>query len=370
MWTVRQARSAVKGFVRAPNRPRTAFRALAAGLQRSPAGMTRTIVVTGASSGLGRAIVRAFARRGDRLALLARQSARLEAAREEALALGASGAIAIPVDVADAQAVDEAADTVVRRFGPIDVWVNNAMVSVFSPVSRLTADEIRRVTDVTYLGTVHGTLAALRHMRPRDAGTIVQVGSALAYRGIPLQSAYCAAKHAVQGFCDSLRAELLHDGSRVHVTMVQMPALNTPQFDWSRSHMPRQVQPVPPIYDPDVGARAVVFTSESRRREMWVGWPSVMAILSARVAPGLGDRYLGRTGYDSQMTSEETTAGGPDNLWEPSALDRAAHGRFGDRAHRQSWQLWANMHRGLIGSLAGLVVGGLLAVTARRLSHS
>jgi NAD(P)-dependent dehydrogenase (short-subunit alcohol dehydrogenase family) len=234
-------------------------------------------------------------------------------------------------------------------FGPIDVWVNNAMVSVFSPVHEMTAEEYRRVTEVTYLGVVHGTLAALKRMRPRDRGTIVQVGSALAYRGIPLQSAYCAAKHAIQGFVDSLRCELLHDDSGVHVTMVQMPALNTPQFEWSRSRMPRRARPVPPIYAPEVGADAVVWASQARRREVWVGWSTSVAVLASRVAPGLSDHYLASTGYQSQQTDEPEHPGRCDNLFEPCPGDYAAEGRFSTREYHSSFQSWLSRHRGWVG---------------------
>ena len=228
------------------------------------------VVVTGASAGVGRATVRAFARHGADVGLIARGVDGLEAARREVEALGRR-ALVVPTDVADAPQVESAADRIERQLGPVDVWVNNAMVSVFSPVKKMTADEIRRVTEVTYLGVAYGTLAALKRMLPRDRGTIVQVGSALAYRGIPLQSAYCGAKHAIQGFTESLRCELLHDGSHVHVTMVQLPAMNTPQFDWVRSRLPRRPQPVPPIYDPEIAADAIVWAASARRREMSVG---------------------------------------------------------------------------------------------------
>src|SRR5918992_52302 len=236
------------------------------------------VVITGASAGVGRAVARAFAREGAHIGLLARGRDGLEAARREVEDLGGK-ALAIPLDVADAEGIERAAEEVEREFGPIDIWINNAMVSVFSPVKETTADEFRRVTEVTYLGVVHGTLAALRRMLPRDYGRIVQVGSALAYRGTPLQSAYCAAKHAVQGFCDSLRCELLHDGSRVTLTMVQLPAVNTPQFDWVKSRLPRRAQPVPPVFQPELIADAIVSAAESGRREVWVGLPTVAAIV-------------------------------------------------------------------------------------------
>ncbi len=265
--------------------------------------MARTIVVTGASAGVGRATVRAFAREGARVGLIARGTDGLEAAKREIEELGGQ-ALVLPADVADADAIENAAAEVERQFGPIDVWVNNAMASVFSPVKEMTAAEYKRVTEVTYLGYVNGTLSALKRMSPRDRGVIIQVGSALAYRGIPLQSAYCAAKHAIQGFCDSLRCELIHDKSNVQLCMVQMPALNTPQFGWVKSRLPRKAQPVPPIYQPEIAADAIVYASHHPRREICVGLPTVVAIAGDKIAPGLLDHYLGNTGYDGQQTSE------------------------------------------------------------------
>src|SRR3954452_13529736 len=287
------------------------------------------VVVTGASAGVGRATARAFARRGAQVGLLARGRAGLEGARGDVESLGGR-ALALPTDVADADAVEEAATRVEEAFGPIDVWVNNAMVSVFSPVRRMEAREYRRVTEVTYLGTVHGTLAALRRMLPRDRGSIVQVGSALAYRGIPLQSAYCAAKHAIEGFCDSLHCELIHDRSRVRLTMVQMPAVNTPQFSWVKSRLPRKAQPVPPIFQPEVAARAIVWAAHHDRRSLMVGLPTVEAIVGNKVAPGWLDAYLARNCYDTQMTNEPEVPSRPDNLWEPAddGHDHGAHGTF------------------------------------------
>ena len=266
----------------------------------------------------------------------------------------------LPTDVADADAVEDAAAAVEDAFGPIDVWVNNAMVSVFSPVKQMEPGEYRQVTEVTYLGTVHGTLAALRRMLPRDRGAIVQVGSALAYRGIPLQSAYCAAKHAIQGFCDSLHCELIHDQSRVRLTMVQMPALNTPQFGWVKSRLPRKAQPVPPIFQPEVAAEAIVWAAHHDRRSVMVGWPTVEAIVGNKIAPGLLDAYLARTCFDAQMTGEPEDPDRPDNLWGPvdASHDRGAHGTFGHRSRKTSWQFWADMNRGWL-ALAG---GGLAAL--------
>ena len=301
------------------------------------------VVVTGGSAGLGRATAVAFAREGADVAVLARGEERLAQTREQLERFGVR-ALALPVDVADAAAVEDAAAAIESQLGEIDIWVNNAMVSVFSPVLQMKPNEYHRVTEVTYLGAVHGTLAALRRMIPRDRGVIVQVGSALAYRAIPLQSAYCAAKHAVQGFTESLRSELFHDGSRVRVCMVQMPALNTPQFDWVRSRLPRRAQPVPPVFQPEVGAAAVVFAAHHDRSEMYVGFPSVKAIVANRVAPRLLDRYLGRVGFDDQQTDEPEHER-PDNLFAPAPGDWAAHGRFDEHAKPHSLQLWASTHR-------------------------
>jgi NAD(P)-dependent dehydrogenase (short-subunit alcohol dehydrogenase family) len=311
------------------------------------------VVVTGASAGLGRAIARAWARRRARVALLARGVDGLEAARREVEELGGC-ALVLPVDVADADAVEQAAARVEEALGPIDVWVNNAMVSVFSPIREMTAREFRRVTEVTYLGYVYGTLAALRRMTPRDRGVIVQVGSALAYRGIPLQSAYCAAKHAIEGFTDSLRCELLHDGSRVRVTMVQMPALNTPQFGWSRSRLPRKPQPVPPIFQPELGAEAVVLAVDQARTELWFGFPTLLAIIANRLAPRLVDRYLAATGYEAQQRDAPVGPDRRDNLFAPVAGDAGAHGDFDARARSFSLQLWLNRRRGWFAAAAAL----------------
>ena len=324
------------------------------------------VVVTGASAGLGRAAVRAFAERGWDVALLARGEAGLEAAAAEVRGAGRR-ALAIPVDVADAEAVETAAARIESELGPIDVWVNNAMESVFAPVSEMRADEYRRVTEVTYLGYVHGTLAALRRMRPRDRGVIVQVGSALAYRSIPLQSAYCAAKHAIVGFTDSLRCELIHDRSGVRVTAVHMPALDTPQFGWVRSRLPHRAQPVPPIFDPAVGARAIVAMAEHPRRELLVGYPTYLAVWGQKFVPGLLDRYLGRTGYAGQQTAEPRPDR-PDNLDAPLDEDRdhGATGRFRDRSRRTSPLLEADLHRGAIGGAIGAALGLAAAVAAVR----
>jgi len=321
------------------------------------------VVVTGASAGVGRAIVREFARRGASIGLIARGKDGLEAARREVEDLGGR-ALVLPLDVAEADAVERAASEVERELGPIDVWINNAMVSVFSPVSEMTVEEFRRVTEVTYLGTVHGTLAALRRMRTRDRGSIVQVGSALAYRGIPLQSAYCAAKHATQGFCDSLRSELLHEGSKVRLCMVQMPALNTPQFDWVKSRLPKRAQPVPPIFQPEVAARAIFWAAHHGRREVYVGWPTIKAIVGDKLVPGYADRYLARNGYESQQTDEPADPRRPNNLWQPLPGDAGAHGRFDDRSKERSLQVWLNTHRGRLSLLAGGLAGAVFALRA------
>jgi NAD(P)-dependent dehydrogenase (short-subunit alcohol dehydrogenase family) len=323
---------------------------------------SRVVVITGASAGVGRATALAFARQGDSIGVLARGAERLESTRREIEELGGA-AEAISVDVADADAVDDAASRIESTLGPIDVWVNNAMTTVFAPLSATEPDEFRRATEVTYLGSVWGTMAALRRMRPRDRGVVVQVGSALAYRGIPLQAAYCGAKHALQGFLESVRTELEHEGSNVRVTMVQLPALNTPQFTWSRVKMPRQPQPVPPIFQPEVAADAIVFAADGRRREVMVGWPTVKAIVGNAVAPGIADHYLAENGYDSQQTDvplEHERAG---NLFEPVEGDQGAHGPFGDRAKAFSVQLWATKHRRALGAAGAAVALTTAAIT-------
>ncbi|RLK22369.1 short-subunit dehydrogenase [Micromonospora sp. M71_S20] len=332
--------------------------------------MTQTVVVTGASAGVGRAVAQRYAERGARLALLARGEAGLAAAERDCRERGASEVRTYRVDVADAGAVQQAADDVVDRFGGIDVWVNNAMVSVFAPAWEIPATEFRRVTEVNYLGTVHGTLAALRHMRARGRGAIVQVGSALAYRGIPLQSAYCASKHAVQGFNDSLRAELLHDCPGVKLSMVQLPAINTPQFSWVRTRLPRHPQPVPPIFAPEVAARAIVWAADHGPRELNVGGPTWRARLGDIVAPGLLDRKLARDGYDSQQTDTPIDpATWRDNLERPGddERDRGAEGVFTARAHGHSAALWIGTHKPAVSgvALAGLAVA--LTALGRRL---
>ncbi|HVW27466.1 MAG TPA: SDR family oxidoreductase [Polyangiaceae bacterium] len=324
----------------------------------------KVVVVTGASAGVGRAAARAFAAKGADVALIARGRDGLEAARREVETYGRRAHVAV-LDVADADAVERAAGEIEQALGPIDVWVNNAMVSVFAPVMDTTAAEFRRVTEVTYLGFVHGTLAALRRMKPRDRGTVVQVGSALAYRSIPLQSAYCAAKHAIKGFTESLRSELRHDGSHVHVTMVHLPAVNTPQFSWSRAKLPRKPQPVPPIFQPEVAADGIVFAATHRRRALWVGWPVAEAVIGEDVAPALVDRYLADNGYDSQQTDERIQPHRKDNLFEPLPGDHGAHGEFDGVARTRSAELFFTKHRNSLIAAAVLLTGA--SVAARKL---
>ncbi|MBV8051947.1 MAG: SDR family oxidoreductase [Acidobacteriaceae bacterium] len=302
------------------------------------------VVITGASAGVGRATVREFARRGASIGLIARGRDGLEGARREVEAFGGK-ALVLQVDVADAEQVERAAAEAERKLGPIDIWVNNAMTSVFSPIKEMTAEEFKRVTEVTYLGFVYGSLAALKRMLPRDRGTIVHVGSALAYRSIPLQAAYCASKHAVLGFYAALRTELMHDGSNVHTTMVQMPALNTPQFGWVKSRLPRKAQPVPPIYQPEVAARAIYYAAHHpKRREYYPAWSSVKAIFGNKLVPSFADHYLARTGYESQQYDGREDPNRANNLWEPLSGDHGAHGRFDSRASSHSSELWLETH--------------------------
>jgi NAD(P)-dependent dehydrogenase (short-subunit alcohol dehydrogenase family) len=323
-----------------------------------------TVVITGASAGVGRATARKFARSGARVALLARGRDGLQAAREEVEEFGGK-ALVVLVDVANADQVEAAAVQIEAELGKIDIWINNAMVSVFSPVKEMTPEEFRRVTEVTFLGCVYGTLAALKRMLPRDCGTIVQVGSALAHRSIPLQSAYCAAKHAIQGFTESLRCELIHDKSNVRVTMVQLPALNTPQFGWVKSRLPRKAQPVPPIFQPEVAAEAIYFAAHHPRREFYVGWSSAKAIIANKIAPGLLDHFLARTGYNSQQYDGAKDPNRAHNLWEPMPGDHGAHGDFNARAKKSSAFLWMSEHRGwlmLIAATVALVTIAILTV--------
>lgn len=322
------------------------------------------VVITGASAGVGRATARAFAERRARLALIARSVEALQATQREVETRGGE-ALVLPADVADSQAVERAADAVIRHYGQIDIWVNNAMVSVFGRVEEAKPDEVRRVTEVTYLGTVYGTLCALRHMQQRGRGKIIQVGSALAYRGIPLQAPYCAAKHAIQGFTESLRCELMNADSPVEVCMVQMPALNTPQFDWVKSRLDRRAQPVPPIFQPEVAARAIVWAAAHRRREVFVGMPTIKTIWGNKLAPWLADRVLARNGVEAQQVDESEQPRRPNNLWQPVQGLHAAHGRFDRRAKRNSAQLWCTMHRtALLSGLLALAVVCLVVASA------
>ena len=317
--------------------------------------MTQVVVVTGAGAGVGRATVEAFAKAGFDVALLSRDPGRLERAAAELRERYGVRALPIPTDVADADAVEAAADRTEAELGPIDVWVNVAMATVFAPVSKLTAAEVRRGTEVTYLGQVHGMMSALKRMRGRNQGTIVNVGSALAYRSVPLQAIYCGAKAAIRGFTDSLRSEIIHDKLDVHLTSVDLPAVNTPQFDWALNKMGRKSQPVPPIYEPEVPARAILFAATHRRREIWLGFPTVKAIVANRIAPGLIDRYLARYGYDSQMTQKALPTNAPANLFEPVPGDYGAHGRFDSRARRGGdWEIFTDRHRD--GLFAGLAI--------------
>jgi NAD(P)-dependent dehydrogenase (short-subunit alcohol dehydrogenase family) len=326
----------------------------------------KVVVVTGASAGVGRAVVRAFAREGADLGLIARGRDGLLGAQAEVQAEGGR-AMVLPLDVADPDAVEQAASDVERELGPIDIWVNDAMVSVFAPVIDTTAEEFRRVTEVTYLGYVHGTLSALRRMHARDHGTIIQIGSALAYRPIPLQAAYCAAKHAIRGFTESLRTELLHDRSNVRVTVVQLPAVNTPQFSWSRSKLPNEPQPVPPIFQPEVVADAVLFAAKHRRREVWLAWPAVKAIVGEKLAPRIADRYLARRGYDAQQTNRPARRPRPDDLYLPMPGDHGAHGSFDSRAKSRSASWWVSKHRSWLLGAAGswLVLKAIRGMSAK-----
>lgn len=324
--------------------------------------MPEVVVVTGASAGVGRAAVRAFAKTGAHVGLIARATEGLGNARREVEQAGCR-AVAVPADVADSGQVQEAADRIERELGPIDVWVNNAMTTVFSRFVEITPEEFKRATEVTYLGTVYGTMAALRSMWPRNQGVIVQVGSALAYRSIPLQSPYCGAKHAITGFTDSIRTEIIHEHKNIHICMVQLPAMNTPQFSWCKTRLPRHPQPVPPIYQPEVAADAIVWAAHHRRRQVYVGAPTLFTIWANKIAPRMLDRYLGDTGYDSQQTDQPVNPGRPANLFEPVPGDFGAHGIFGDRAHEFSGETWMSMNKKWL-SAAGVALAGVAIAAA------
>jgi NAD(P)-dependent dehydrogenase (short-subunit alcohol dehydrogenase family) len=331
----------------------------------------RVIVVTGASGGVGRAVARLYGRRAGRVALLARGGDGLSGAADDVRA-GGGVPLPIEVDVADYEAVEAAAEKIESELGPIDIWINDGFSSIFAPFQQIEPAEFRRTTEVSYLGYVYGTRAALDRMVRRDSGAVVQVGSALAYRGIPLQGAYCGAKHAIQGFTESVRCELLHDRSGVRITMVQLPAVNTPQFDWVKSRLARKAQPVPPIYQPEVAARAIAYAGDHpERREYWVGGSTVATLLANAVAPGILDRYLGRTGYRSQQTGQPRDPDQPANLWQPAddepGRDAGAHGSFDRQAHPRSLQVWASQHHGLLATGAALLTtAGAVAGWRRR----
>ena len=321
----------------------------------------QVVVITGAAAGVGRATAREFANKGCDVGLIGRNQDRLDSAAEELRAFGVRTAIAI-ADVADDAAVEAAADSIEAALGPITIWVNNAMATVYSPVAEITAAEFRRATDVTYLGTVFGTMAALRRMRRRGTGTIINVGSALAYRSVPLQAVYCGAKSAIRGFTDSLRSEILHDGDDIHLTMVHLPAINTPQFSWALNRTGYRMRPVRPIYEPEIAARAIVFAAFHRRREVWVGLSTVAAILANGVAAGLADRYLARAGYSGQMTKEQADPDAASNLYDTVPGAYAAHGNFDEQARTRSYELFTGRHA--LG--VGLVAVGLMATAAVR----
>lgn len=334
---------------------------------------TEVVVITGASAGVGRAIACAFAKRGARLGLLARGHEGLEAAGQDVENLGGQ-ALTIPIDVADPEQVEAAAQQVEKTFGPIDIWINDAMATVFSPFKDMQPDEFKRVTEVTYLGFVYGTMAALKRMLPRDRGKIIQIGSALAYRSIPLQSAYCGAKHAIRGFTNSIRCELLHDKSHVKITMVQLPAVNTPQFSWVKSRLSRKAKPVPPIYEPELIANAVTWAADHYRRELFLGLDTALIIQGNKLFPALGDWYLSKTAYKSQQTKQPENPNRPYNIWQPvdEARDFGAHGAFDQQAKHHSWQIWADTRGSrltLLGSAGLLSIAGGIAL-AKRLSNT
>ena len=321
--------------------------------------MAKIAVITGAGAGVGRATVTEFAKAGYDVALLSRDPDRLERAAYETRRHGVR-ALPIPTDVADAAAVEAAAERVERELGPIDVWVNVAFSTVFAPVDELTPEEVLRGTQVTYLGQVHGMMSALKRMRTRNRGSIVNVGSALTYRSVPLQAIYCGAKSAIRGFTDSLRSEIIHDKLDIHICMVDLPAVNTPQFNWANNKLGFMAQPVPPIYQPEVPARAILFGATHRRREIWVGWPTVQAIWANRIAPGFADRYLAKYGYTSQTTDQKLPPNYKGNLWEAVKGDYGAHGRFDAKSRTGSLEMFTDRHRdavyGAVALLGGIAV--------------
>ncbi|SFU84112.1 SDR family oxidoreductase [Halomonas korlensis] len=330
----------------------------------------QVVAITGAGAGLMRATAREFARHGARLGLMSRSHQRLEAVKSEVEALGAS-AMTVSTDVADAEQVESAAEQIEAELGPIDIWINGAMTTVFSPFHAMSAAEFRRVTEVTYLGYVHGTMSALRRMRPRNSGTIVQVGSALAYRPIPLQTAYCGAKHAIKGMTEGLRCELLNEGSSVHVTLVEMPGLNTPQFDWCKSHLPQRARPMAPVYQPEFGARAIYWAAQHRRRQLYVGTSSALTIWGNKLAPAVMDQVLASTAVSGQQTPEPRDPNSPDNLWQPVRGDMGARGRFNQEAYDSDPQLWLTTHRGQVGLALGAAVlaGALWGAWRKKRQH-
>jgi short-subunit dehydrogenase len=329
--------------------------------------MAKIVVITGAGAGVGRATATEFARNGCDVALLSRDPVRLEQAAAELRRYGVR-ALPVPTDVADFDAVEAAAERVENELGPIDIWVNVAMATVFAPVAQLTAAEVARGTAVTYLGQVHGMMCALKRMRQRNRGAIVNVGSALGYRSVPLQSVYCGAKFAIRGFTDSLRSEIIHDKLDISLSMVDLPAVNTPQFDWALNKMGKRAQPVPPIFQPEIPARAIYFAAFNPRRQTWIGFPTVKAILGNRIAPGLIDRYLAKTGYSGQLTGEPTPADAPNNLFEPVPGAYGAHGRFDSKARTSSWEVFTSRHRNAMWAVIGLGAIAGLHQLAKRLN--
>ena len=324
--------------------------------------MTTVVAITGASAGVARAAALAFARKGCHVGAISRNEGRLASLKAEIEAMGGTCHTAI-ADVADAKALDDAASSIEEALGPIDKWINVAMSTVFAPVKDITPEEYKRGTEVTYLGQVYGTMAALKRMRPRNRGTIVNVGSALSYRAVPLQSIYCGGKYAVRGFTDALRSELIHDGSKIDLTMVHLPAVNTPQFDWALNKMGHRAQPVPPIFQPEVPANAIVFAAFNTRREIWVGWPTVKAIMANKIAPGFIDHYLARYGYTSQMAKAKIPDGQGANLFHTVDGPYGAHGRFDNRSRAGSWEMFTDRHRdAAVASIAGLLVVGIAAL--------